>query len=500
VTVAQPFKPPSTQRVYDVCVVGPHLGGAVAGALLARRGFRVLHVDHDGTGSGYEDGGYLLPWAPALFPVLRGLPAAEAALQELGYTPDAGRALEPATPPLQLLLPRNRLDLHADPAQRLAELRREFPADAAALDGTLRALSRQFEAATPLLKALPPLPPDGFGERRALSKARRIGDLDVDAAPLDDGGDHLLLRALRFAARPLGHLDGALPPLAAARLLGGALRGTLRHPAGEDGLRDLVRRRIAETRGELLGAETPAPADGFELDGSRVTAVRLAGSPNAYVARVFVVATGPAATLRLFPEELRRKLDGLQGVAPSRELVAVNLVVKAAALPPAMGDTVLALQREDGGEEPGDALFFQVLPARRDLKKGGAGELVASERVVCAAAFAAPGADAAAVAARIRDAISDVVPFFERHLVRESVPALAAPKDRRAVAPSPHPLYAPWQDAALGVSGIAARALKNVVFAAREVVPGLGVEGQFHAGVQAAAAAQALLGRRDLLR
>jgi hypothetical protein len=49
---------------------------------------------------------------------------------------------------------------------------------------------------------------------------------------------------------------------------------------------------------------------------------------------------------------------------------------------------------------------------------------------------------------------------------------------------------------ALGVTGIAPRALKNLVFAGREVVPGLGLEGEFHAGVQAAAHAQSLLGRR----
>lgn len=59
--MAKTFKPPATQRIYDACVVGSQLGGVVAGALLARRGYRVLHVDHDGVGSCYDDGGYLLP-------------------------------------------------------------------------------------------------------------------------------------------------------------------------------------------------------------------------------------------------------------------------------------------------------------------------------------------------------------------------------------------------------------------------------------------------------
>ena len=64
----QGYRPPAIQRQYDACVVGSQGGGAVAAALLARRGFRVLEVDHDGRGAGYVDGGYLLPWRPALFP------------------------------------------------------------------------------------------------------------------------------------------------------------------------------------------------------------------------------------------------------------------------------------------------------------------------------------------------------------------------------------------------------------------------------------------------
>ncbi|HET8732275.1 MAG TPA: FAD/NAD(P)-binding protein, partial [Anaeromyxobacteraceae bacterium] len=76
--MAQIFRPPATQRIYDVAVVGSQLGGIVAGALLARRGLRVLHLAHDDLGPGYVDGGYVLPWAPAAVPTPRSMPAAEA--------------------------------------------------------------------------------------------------------------------------------------------------------------------------------------------------------------------------------------------------------------------------------------------------------------------------------------------------------------------------------------------------------------------------------------
>jgi phytoene dehydrogenase-like protein len=510
VSVAQTLKPPSTQRLYDVCVVGSQLGGAVAGALLARRGYRVLHVDHDGAGGSYDDGGYLLPWAPAVLPSFRLLPAAEAALGELGFTPDLGRLMEPAAPPLQILLPRNRLDVPVEPAQRMVELRREFRADAERLEGALAQVVRQFDGAAAFLKALPPLPPEGFGDRRALGKALRASgpgpSVDLEHDPLAAAGDHPFLRALRFAQRTLGYLDGPPPPLATARLLGGALRGTYRLPGGYEGLRDVLRRRIAEARGELLGAEgAPAVAEALELDGGKVVSVRLQGSANAYLARAFVVATDAVALSRLLPVDARRKIADLDAVHPRRELLTVNLVVKTAALPPALGETVVALARDDAGEGIEDAILVQTSPARRDAKKGSAGEAVPGERVVCAAGFVPADtrgrgdAHLAALAGRVRETLADLLPFFDRHLVRESIPALAAPADRRAQLAF-HPLYAVEAESALGVTGLPGRALKNLVFAGREVVPGLGIEGEFHAGVQAANAAQGLLGRRDLLR
>jgi phytoene dehydrogenase-like protein len=500
--VVQPLRPPTAQRLYDVCVVGSQLGGAVAGALLGRRGYRVLHVDHDGSGGPYEDGGYLLPWAPAILPPLRLLPAAETVLAELGFTADLGRALEPASPPLQLLLPRNRLDLPAEPGARAAEIRREFPAEADRLEAALAELARQFDGAAPVLKAHPPLPPDGFGERRALGKALKLAgsapgtSADLAADPFGALDDHPFTRALRFAALALGHRDGPPAPLATARLVGAALRGTFRIAGGYEGLRDVLRRKIADARGELLGADgAPARVDGLDVDGARVAQVRVQGSPHAFGARVFVVATAGAGFARMLPEGLDRKLD-LAAVRPTRRAVAVNLVVKAAALPPALGESVVALGEGD------EALLLQVLPARRDGRKGTAGELVPDERIVAAACFTAAGSGAEEVlreARRTREALAELIPFFDRHLVRESVPALAAPAERRAWFVA-HPLYELAGDAALGVAGLPVRALKNVVFAGREVVPGLGVEGEFHAGLQAAAAAQALLGRRELLR
>ena len=197
----------------------------------------------------------------------------------------------------------------------------------------------------------------------------------------------------------------------------------------------------------------------------------------------------------------------IERVRPGRQLVSVNLVVKHAALPPALGDNVLALRDAAGGDGLDNAVFLQVLPARHDAARKSPGEKapaadVADERVVCASGFVPAGGGPDGLrdsAARIREAVADAIPFFERHLVAESAPLLADPA--RIALPPVHPLYEGRTDDRLGIAALPVRGpWKNLFFAGREVVPGLGVEGEFYAGVQAAGHVAALLGRKDVLK
>lgn len=510
--MAQTFKPPATQRIYDVCIVGSQLGGVVAGALLARRGFRVLHVDHDGLGASYVEHGYILPWGPAMLPSPRQLPSAELVLAELGLSTDVGRILEPSEPDLQVLLPKHRIDLGRDSAALRQELRREWPEDAERIETAMGDLGKLFEVAGFFLKQAPPLPPDGFGERRTVKKAIKLAS-SAPGAPAQPVGvarpfaeleGHELVQSLTTAHRFLTYLDGEPSPLSMVRLLGGALRGTHRLPGGLGTLAELIRKRISESRGELRGgAGEPVRASALEVDGSRVTAVRLADSPDAYVARAYVAATDASVLQSLLPAEVTASKAGrfLAGVRPSRVLLSLNLVVKQGALPPALGDNVFALRDPARGDGIDNAVFLQVLPARRDGGKKSPGDAVADERVVCASAFiSADETGRAAVqasAARIRDAVADAIPFFERHLVSESIPMLAGPDGR----PPVHPLYRVEIDSTLGVTGLPVRGpFKNLFFAGREVLPGLGIEGEFYAGIEAAGHVAAALGRRELLK
>jgi hypothetical protein len=519
--VAQTFRPPptrqpATQRNYDVCVIGSQLGGVVAGALLARRGFRVLHVAHGDLGPGYSDGGYALPWGPAAVPSPRFMPAAEAVLAELGLTTDVARALEPSDPDLQLLLPKHRVDVTRDAAVLRSELRREWPAEAEALEASFTSLGTLFEFAGFFLKAAPPLPPEGFGERWTVKKALKVASTAPNAPregvgeahPFGNLLEHELVRSMGVIHRFLTYLDGPASAFSVVRLLGGALRGTHRLAAGQGTLREMIRRRIAESRGELKGEPgEPAVASALEVDGQRLAAVRLADSPGSYVARAFIIATDAETVRRLLPPEVAgaRALRALGQIRPRRRLFSINLIVNRAALPPALGDNVLALRDPAGGDGIDNAVFLQILPARRDGKKGP-GELVADERVVCASAFLPASVTAreelGRAAEQIREAVADAIPFFERHLVAESAPVLNAPPAfQEGVQLLSHPLYETDLEMTLGITGLPVRGpWKNAFFAGREVIPGLGVEGEFFAGIQAAGHVAAALGRKEVLK
>jgi hypothetical protein len=83
--------------------------------------------------------------------------------------------------------------------------------------------------------------------------------------------------------------------------------------------------------------------------------------------------------------------------------------------------------------------------------------------------------------------------------VAESAPLLAA--EGRADLSPVHPLYEADLDEALGVSGLQVKGpWKNLFFAGREVLPGLGVEGEFYAGIQAAGHVAAALGTKNPLK
>ncbi|HEX8702758.1 MAG TPA: NAD(P)-binding protein [Myxococcaceae bacterium] len=474
-----------SQHVYDVIVMGSQIGGALAAALLAKRKNRVLLIDHDGTGTGYEHGGYVLPYAPSVAPALKTMPTVEEAFTELGLTTAVQRAMRPHVPELQLVLPNHRVDLHVDMARRRAELLREFGETAEGLLSALTATSTQYEASDAFFKEQPELPPEGFFETWGLkSKIGKHPGLETHPRLSNNTPPGALLRGLLPF---LTYLDEPTSALANTRPLSQVLQSPQRYPGGVDGLRDALVKRLSELGGDVLTREN---SDSFiveeiSFDGARFAGVKLLRSDVVYRAPFLITATDSGALRRLIKDRKKHRglLEQLDLSSTKSLLFALNWVVPVESLPRGMGELLL-VDTEDPEIKP---LLIQVHPARTP-----GGKEDESKRVICAGAFVPStvrelGEEHLKVLAkRIDDQLDALMPFTREQRVLSSAPYLDAGEVRGSRL-APHPLYSFEAEAFLGVTGLKQRTpAKNILLAGREVLPGLGLEGELLAGMRAA--------------
>jgi len=489
-----------SRHVYDAIVLGGQLGGALTGALLAKRGYRVLLIDHDGMGPGYEHGGYLLPYAPFIAPGLKAMPAVDEAFTELALTTPYSRALKTQSPELQLVLPRHRLDIPREPPRLEAELRREFGDAGKPIATALDAAAAYHEQSDAFFKEPMDLPPDAFMENWRLGGwiKRNPGLSAPLPAAAGEGVGALLSKLQPF----MSYLAGAEAPLAQGRPLAQALRAPGRIPGGREGLRELLVKRLVELGGVVLSRENGEGfvAEHLSFEGGKLVGVKLHQSENVYRASCVVAATDAGAVRRLVEDKKRHRklLEQLDLSTTKSFLFSVNWVLDVDALPRGMGEQLLVgLENE---EELGGAMLVQVHPARRAGKPDEE-----KLRVVCAGAFVPSSArelgeaHLKGLAERLGNHLDALMPFARRKVVLESAPYLDAGGVRGSRL-LPHPLFGVDAEQRLGVEGLKQRtAVKNLILANREVLPGLGLEGEFLAGIRAARLVQETLPKSNPL-
>jgi len=488
-----------SRHVYDAIVVGGQLAGAVAAALLAKQGHRVMLVEHDGLGPGYEHSGYLLPYAPFVSPSMKAMPVMDEVLTELGLNTAASRAFRPHVPELQLVLPEHRFDLPANEARRAAELARALGADRArALGAAVSALIGFHEGSDAFFREPElELPPDGMMESWGVKGLiKRHPQL---SAPLPVQGDEPALRLFRKLAPFLTYQAEPQHPLAQGRALSQVLGSPERYPGGREGLRELFNRKLQDLGGDLLTREGGESfiAEQLAFDGGSAAGVKLLQSEMVYRAQAVVAATDSDALRRLIPEKKKqRKLtEALEWSTIKQFLFTVNWVIRETGLPRGMGELVLCATGDDL-----DPLLIQQHAAR---KAGGKED--EALRVLTAAAFVPQSArdlgeqHLAALAERIGAHLEALMPFSRQHLVLASAPYLHA-GGLRGSRLLPHPLFQIESEALLGVEGLSQRTpVKNLFLANREVLPGLGLEGELLAGRRAARLVQGLTKKKPAL-
>ena len=115
-----------TTYFYDVVVMGMEIGPLAAGALLAKRGFRVLVVGQSAPKDRYSCFDYQFTRRPFMLPGLES-PALRRVVAELGMGQLFQHAVRRPDPVCQLILPRVRVNIHRSPEMLRKEVRRELP-------------------------------------------------------------------------------------------------------------------------------------------------------------------------------------------------------------------------------------------------------------------------------------------------------------------------------------------------------------------------------------
>jgi hypothetical protein len=477
-----------------VLVLGAELGGALAAALLAKRGLRVLWAEHAQLAPGYEHEGFLFGSPPYVVPPFRMWPMVESCFTELGLTTGFQRALKPIGP-WQIVLPKHRLDLPTDAPKRLAELQREFGSGGSRVAETLGGLIAMPEGSDPFFRFLDDFSPGGWLERlRLRRRAAKVEGL-TRASPLspDEPLEALLVGAVPFLVQqePAG-------PLAVTRVLAQLLKATLRLAGGREWLREALGKRFTELGGTLLPQEGLAgrAVEFIDFEGPQVT-LRVRGAEAVYRAQWLVAAMDPGLLAALLPEEGpgAKLSEHLGGLAPKRLVLTVHWVVPEKVLPRGMGELVLM----DGGQS--GPVLIQVQATRRAGTRGDEESL----RTVSASALVGAGVRDAGEsglrlpAAGVERALEALMPFSVSQRVARSVPLVNGPGPLAGA--GPQLIYGAVSGAATGIEGLGVRTpAKHVLFAGREAVLGVGLEGELLAGARAAGLVHEHVRKRDPLK
>jgi hypothetical protein len=494
------------KNFYDAVLIGIGLPTLLAGGLLAKRGFRVLVVGQGQPVPNYEICGITVPRAPFTLTAADS-PAVSRVFSELALKPLVRRRVHMLSPAFQAVLPRHRLDLTADMDALIHDVEREFPAVRRAVDDFARATQRSWESINRLVERDLMWPPTGFLERREHTRAalhHPFGRDDEGPRPLAELSDdhpfkHVVSAALGFAD---GSDLGAGNAPRQLRLFAGALRGAELAEGGYGGLFELLIESIRTHNGDVRLADR---IDRITVRRGAVESVRLSPSDEEVGCHFALSGLSVSRIGRLLSDRsaLDAMLDTLGQPRPRYFRYTLNAVLEREALPEGMSRNVLLIS----GPKRGPAEHALNLEA--NVLEDGSRALLTAEALLSAEAGEIQAEVLGGMRERVLNAIDKLSPFFRRHLLYVDSPhdgrGIYDAKNDAFVAPADHfrrgpdtmsVLYTYPRTSLHGVCALPVRTqVKRLLLCNEQVVPGLGLEGQFLTAWSAARAVTRSLGR-----
>jgi hypothetical protein len=483
-------------RFYDVVVLGADLAPLACGALLAKRGFRVLVVGQHEPAPNYRVGPFDLPRRP-LRAVFGQTPVAGRVFGELGLGPNLRRLSRPLEPAFQVAMPAHRFDVSRDEAKLAHELGREFPGVRRPIEDFHKRVVRVMHGIDAMLAHDLVMPAETFFERQRFARARRLLDLPRSERQedlLSEFPDEHPFRTLAgLPARFEGGIDpahGDLAPLQLLRLYGNQLRGALTIDGGMHALRETLIQKIQSHSGQVKLDEHAA-----ELIVSRgqLNGLRMALGGEDITCGFAIAGVDLNSLQRLLPdrsafEDLFERVGEPQ---PRQYRYTLNVVLRKRGLPPALGSSLYLLS-DKPHESPATPLH--VCAQRLDTEYA----LLSVEALLSARRVEDDSSYVPSARGKIMAVLRELLPFLEEHLV-----LIDSPHDNRP----PEGAFAKLDNASLAkrgpstmravysypvVSGLGLCALplrtpiKHLLFCNAQVIPGLGSEGLLLAACSAA--------------
>ena len=475
-------------RHYEAVVVGGRLSSVVTAALLAKRGIRGLLIDDGELAS--EDPHLLIDSVAAE----RDSHVMQAVHRELGLADELRLRSGPVDPLLQVVWPDQRLNLSEEPSERLAELRRALGQRGRGIEAFFARLQAASDRVGEFLSNVGEWPATGYFGRRSVrawarkfdTVTRHVEDSDL-LADLDPLAVELFVAPLSFITyiqdRALSTTSVARLARPLARFLAGAR--TLRSGRTLRGLfATVAQRRAFEIQHGMLELAEPV--------GKRIQ-LRLANQLDTISTDAMIDATGALSALAALPHQKRKKdlSETMQTARPRGSLYVLGIEVDDAVIPPGMGQHLLLLNgRKDPSRAKPENADGPIWMTRRPGQQEARTQLVVAHPV----STARTQADSLDALDRMMKArVERVVPFMaEGQPTYSPLSGRGAPRTARPVLTHPH--FEPDLDPETGLTGVACKTgMKNVFIAGPAVLPGLGVEGEYLAALQAADACEALL-------
>ncbi|MFT3773584.1 MAG: phytoene dehydrogenase [Minicystis sp.] len=504
-----------TTKHFDVIVLGRSIGALTAAALLARRDFTVLVLGQGERSATYKLGQRVLQ-RRAFTMLAATSPTWNKVIVELAQSQTWKRRIQPASPMMQILSPRRRLDVPPDVTLFGREIDREYPELRRLCDELYGELSRVNGAADEAFERDAVWPPGTFWERRETNRfaallphARAEPDADLlSEFPRGHAFRQIVTASVLFAT----DVSALPPPFAVARLHGAWTRGVYTLARGEEELEEFLVDRIEAHGGRVLFGDRAASlhlrrgvAAGVVVDGDTSPTGASFVLTDAEGESIAVLSNGEGIHKRAQREWPR--------ITSSVGRFVVSLIVKRAGLPEPLGPEAFILSGDRPAPRPraaGEPNSRRSLPpAQRPvvhLQRVGKSSTHEDEELIVAELLLPERGPVTLTDARqaVLSTLCAELPFLERHLVavdsvHDGLPVWIYEGGRRRLidraalkgaSGTPEPMLRQLEVDPPGYLGLAGEPIRGPIertlLVGRSVLPALGQEGQLLAAWGAA--------------